>query len=116
MQILTGYESTFSRSGVYFLANPMFMMLVLCSTWILFDPFAQTVYCLRCYQAEARETREDVRGEYGVLRRKLADTGGGRFDIARAADYFPALQERTCRRRLCRRRQRPLRAALRQVI
>ena len=26
---LTGYESTFSRSGVYFLANPMFIMLVL---------------------------------------------------------------------------------------
>ena len=71
IRILTGYESTFSRSGVYFLANPMFMMLVLCSTWILFDPFAQTVYCLRCYQAEARETGEDVRGGIRRLREGL---------------------------------------------
>jgi Domain of unknown function (DUF4129) len=61
IRILTGYESTFSRSGAYFVTNPMFMMLVLSSTWILFDPFVQTVYCLRCYQAEARETGEDVR-------------------------------------------------------
>lgn len=61
VRILTGYESTFSRSGSYFLTNPMFMMLVLSATWVLFDPFVQAVYCLRCYQAESRETGEDVR-------------------------------------------------------
>ncbi len=71
IRILTGYESTFSRSGLYFLTNPMFMMLVFCSTWILFDPFAQTVYCLRCYQAEARETGEDVRAGIRRLRENL---------------------------------------------
>ena len=68
IRILTGYESTYSRSGFYFLSNPMFAMLVFCSTWILFDPFAQTVYCLRCYQAEARETGEDVRAGVRRLR------------------------------------------------
>jgi hypothetical protein len=71
IRILTGYESTFSRSGFYFLSNPMFMMLVFCSTWILFDPFVQTVYCLRCYQAEARESGEDVRAGIRRLRESL---------------------------------------------
>ena len=71
IRILTGYESTFSRSGVYFVTNPMFMMLVLSSTWVLFDPFVQTVYCLRCYQAEARETGEDVRAGIRRLRESL---------------------------------------------
>jgi hypothetical protein len=71
IRILTGYESTFSRSGAYFVTNPMFMMLVLSSTWILFDPFVQTVYCLRCYQAEARETGEDVRAGIRRLRESL---------------------------------------------
>jgi hypothetical protein len=47
------------------------MMLVLSSTWILFDPFVQTVYCLRCYQAEARETGEDVRAGIRRLRESL---------------------------------------------
>lgn len=71
IRILTGYESTYSRSGTYFLSNSMFVMLVFCSTWILFDPFAQTVYCLRCYQAEARETGEDVRAGIRRLRDSL---------------------------------------------
>jgi hypothetical protein len=71
IRILTGYESTFSRSGVYFVTNPMFMMLVLSSTWVLFDPFVQTVYCLRCYQAEARETGEDVRAGIRRLRESV---------------------------------------------
>jgi hypothetical protein len=71
IRILTGYESTFSRSGIYFLTNPMFMMLVLAATWILFDPFVQTVYCLRCYQAESRETGEDVRAGIRRLVAKL---------------------------------------------
>jgi hypothetical protein len=71
VRILTGYESTFSRSGIYFVSNPMFWMLALSSTWVLFDPFVQTVYCLRCYQAEARGTGEDVRAGIRRLRECL---------------------------------------------
>ena len=36
VRILTGYESTFSRSGLFFVLNPMFLMIVLAVTWLLF--------------------------------------------------------------------------------
>jgi Domain of unknown function (DUF4129) len=68
VRILTGYESTFSRSGWFFVANKMFILLTLCIAWLLFDPFVQTVYCVRCYQAESLETGEDLRGGIRRLR------------------------------------------------
>ena len=71
VRILTGYESAFSRSGVMFLMNSTFAALVLAATWVLFDPFVQTVYCLRCYQAESRETGEDIRAGIRRLRDDL---------------------------------------------
>ncbi len=61
IRVVTGYESTYSRSGVYFVLNPMFVALVLSVSWILFDPFAQAVYCMRSFEAESSETGEDLR-------------------------------------------------------
>ncbi len=72
VRMLTGYESTFSRSETGFLFNPMYFMLAGCSTWILFDPFVQTVYSLRCHQAEASENGADVKAGIRRLREKLA--------------------------------------------
>jgi hypothetical protein len=61
VRILSGYESAYSRSGIYFLRNPLFALSALTVCWLLFDPFAQAVYCLRCFQAESSETGEDLR-------------------------------------------------------
>jgi len=61
VRILTGYESAYSRSGMYFVSNPMFVLLVLAVSWLVFDPFAQAVYCLRSFEAESMETGEDLR-------------------------------------------------------
>ena len=61
VKMLTGYESAFSRSGAGFVQNPLFLMLVLTATWLVFDPFVQAVYCLRCFQGESVETGEDLR-------------------------------------------------------
>lgn len=61
IRVLTGYESLYSRSGIFFLMNPVFGLLVLSVCWILFDPFAQAVYCVRAFEAESSETGEDLR-------------------------------------------------------
>ncbi|MGA2590598.1 MAG: DUF4129 domain-containing protein [Bryobacteraceae bacterium] len=61
VRILTGYESVFSRSGIYFVSNSLFWLAVLALAWIAFDPFIQAVYCVRCFQLESRETGEDLR-------------------------------------------------------
>ncbi len=61
VRMLTGYESAFSRSGMYFLSNPVFSLLVLAVSWIAFDPFVQAVYTMRYFRAESMETAEDLR-------------------------------------------------------
>jgi hypothetical protein len=61
VQMLTGYESAFSRSGSYFALNPLFFLLVIALSWIAFDPFVQAVYCVRCFRGESLETGEDLR-------------------------------------------------------
>jgi hypothetical protein len=61
VRVLTGFESTFSRSGIYFALNPTFFLLVLAVSWLAFDPFVQAVYCLRCFEAESQDTGEDLR-------------------------------------------------------
>jgi hypothetical protein len=61
VRILTGYESTFSRGGIYFALNPLFPLLVLALSWMVFDPFVQAVYAVRFFQAESIETGEDLR-------------------------------------------------------
>ena len=61
IRVLTGYESAFSRSGLYFVLNPVFFVLLLLCTWLLFDPYVQAVYSIRSFQAESEETGEDLR-------------------------------------------------------
>lgn len=61
VRILTGYETAYSRGGIYFVLNALFMLLVLTVTWIVFDPFAQAVYTVRYFRAESIETGADLR-------------------------------------------------------
>ncbi len=61
VRMLTGYESSFSRSGRYFVESPLFFLLVLAASWIVFDPVVQAVYCVRCFQGESVETGENLR-------------------------------------------------------
>ncbi|HUA62718.1 MAG TPA: DUF4129 domain-containing protein [Verrucomicrobiae bacterium] len=61
IKILTGYESIFSRSGESFFENRLFLMVTLGLTWLVFDPFLQAVYTLRCFQGDSVETGEDLR-------------------------------------------------------
>jgi uncharacterized protein DUF4129 len=58
---LTGYESSFTRSGVFYILNPLFGLVVMAVTWIIFDPFVQAVYTLRSFHLESLETGEDLR-------------------------------------------------------
>jgi hypothetical protein len=68
VRILTGYESAFSRSGQYFFQNPLFFVVVLVLVWLVFDPFVQAVYCVRCFLGESRATGEDIRAGLRLLR------------------------------------------------
>ncbi len=72
VKMLTGYESTFSRSGSNFVENRLFLLVVLGATWLVFDPFVQAVYCLRCFQGESVETGEDLRAGLRRVRSMLA--------------------------------------------
>jgi len=72
VRIFTGYESTFSRSGIYFVENPLFFVFVLVLSWLAFDPFVQAVYCVRCFHAESRETGEDIRAGLRLVRSALS--------------------------------------------
>jgi hypothetical protein len=72
VRILTGYESAFSRGGIYFALNPLFALLVLALSWIVFDPFVQAVYAVRLFQAESIETGEDLRCGLRRLRAPVA--------------------------------------------
>jgi hypothetical protein len=61
LRLLTGYESQLSRSGPYFVFNPLFLWATLAISWMLFDPFTQAVYCLRTFYGESITTGEDIR-------------------------------------------------------
>jgi len=89
VRILTGYESLYSRSGIYFLLNPTFGLMVLAVCWLLFDPFAQAVYCLRSFEGESAETGEDLR--CGIRRiRATAQVAGGLVLLAAVAPLLHA--------------------------
>ncbi len=75
VRLFTGYESAFTRSGASFFANRLFLLLVLVSTWLVFDPFVQSVYCLRCFRAESVETGEDLRAGLRRIRSSIAKSG-----------------------------------------
>jgi len=68
VRMFTGYESTFSRSGMYFAANGLFVWLAIAVTWLAFDPFLQAVYCVRHFRNESQETGEDLRAALRALR------------------------------------------------
>jgi hypothetical protein len=67
VRILTGYESEFSRSGPYFVFMPLFLWSTVAISWMVFDPFTQAVYCLRCFHGESLTTGEDIRAGLRLL-------------------------------------------------
>lgn len=67
IRIFTGYESSFTRSGIFFVENPLFFLLATVLAWLAFDPFMQAVYCTRCFHAESRQTGEDIRAGLRAL-------------------------------------------------
>jgi len=67
VRIFTGYESDFSRSGVYFIFNPLFLLSVVSVSWMVFDPFTQAVYCVRCFHGESITSGEDLRAGLRAL-------------------------------------------------
>jgi hypothetical protein len=74
IKMLTGYESAFSRGGESFFVSRLFLFVTMGATWLVFDPYVQAVYCLRCFQAESVETGENLRAG---LRRIRAAMGKG---------------------------------------
>jgi hypothetical protein len=67
IHILTGYESQFSRSGGYYIFTPLFLWSTLAISWMIFDPFIQSVYCLRSFYGESVTTGEDIRAGLRML-------------------------------------------------
>lgn len=72
IRMLTGQESAFTRSGPNFFLNRLFLLFIVLATWLLFDPFVQAVYCLRCFRAESLETGEDLRAGLRRVRSAVA--------------------------------------------
>jgi hypothetical protein len=89
VKMLTGYESAFSRGGSSFVENRLFLGLVLAATWLLFDPFVQAMYCLRCFRAESVETGEDLRA--GLRRVRAAITKGAATAVVVALAALPVV-------------------------
>jgi uncharacterized protein DUF4129 len=88
VRMLTGYESTYSRSGLFWVQNPMFLLLVLAISWLAFDPFAQAVHCIRAFEAESVETGEDLR--CGLRRIRMAVTAAALVMLLVAAPKIRA--------------------------
>jgi hypothetical protein len=61
VRMLTGYESAFNRGELYFVQSPLFLVFVLVTSWVAFDPFIQAVYCVRCFHGESVASGEDLR-------------------------------------------------------
>ena len=67
IRMLTGYESQFSRSGPFYIFTPLFLWATLAVSWMIFDPFMQAVYCVRCFYGESISTGEDIRAGLRIL-------------------------------------------------
>jgi hypothetical protein len=91
VRMLTGYESAFSRSGVYFAFNPLFFLLVIAVSWIAFDPFVQAVYCVRCFRGESLETGEDLLAGLRRIRTGVAAAAVALVILAMAAHLSAAV-------------------------
>jgi hypothetical protein len=61
VRMLTGAESEFNRAGMFFVESPLFLILVLVSTWLFLDPFVQALYVVRCFHGESVATGDDLR-------------------------------------------------------
>ena len=91
VRMLTGYESAFSRSGIYFAFNPLFFLLVIAVSWIAFDPFVQAVYCVRCFRGESLETGEDLRAGLRRIRSGVPAVAAALLFVAMAAHSLAAV-------------------------
>jgi hypothetical protein len=60
-RMFTGVESAFTRDGTALFRSRLFILFVLALAWMLFDPYVQAVYTLRCFHRESVETAEDLR-------------------------------------------------------
>jgi hypothetical protein len=69
VKMLTGIESAFTRSGPNFFLNRLFLLFAVLAAWLVFDPFVQAVYCVRCFRAESADTGEDLRAGSGGFAR-----------------------------------------------
>ena len=96
VRMLTGFESEFNRGQTFFVQSPLFLMLVLVSTWLALDPFIQAVYCVRCFHGESVATGEDLR--MGLRRLRSMQGLAAMLLLAvlplRAADPIPPEQLR----------------------
>jgi Domain of unknown function (DUF4129) len=68
VRMLTGYESTFSRAGISFVDNPLFIMAAVAVGWMAIDPFIQAVYCVMYFRRESLASGEDLRAGLRGLR------------------------------------------------
>ncbi len=72
VRMLTGYESEFSRSGIFLAANWTFFAVSAGITWLCVDPFVQALYVLRCFLGQATGTGADLRAELRRIARAAA--------------------------------------------
>ncbi len=85
VRILTGYESSYTRAGVRLLADPSFYVVAGVLAWLVFDPFAQTVYTLAAFHADSKETGRDIRARFRAMLRS------GSITVMLIVLYLPIL-------------------------
>ena len=72
VKALTGYESAFTRMGTGLIAQPLFWLVAVLSTWMLIDPLLQAFYCVRSFQAHSVVSGADLIARLRDLQRPLA--------------------------------------------
>jgi hypothetical protein len=60
---LFGFESTFTRSGLAAI-NSTFFAVAFAIAWACLDPLIKAVYVLRCFEADAIETGDDLKADW----------------------------------------------------
>jgi hypothetical protein len=96
VQMLTGYESIFSRAGLSFVTNPLFVGAAVAIGWMAIDPFIQAVYGVMYFRRASLESGEDLRAALRRLRRSavavaalLCVLAGGATRALAAAAVMP---------------------------
>ena len=68
LKMFLGWETAFSRAGIWVILNTTFLVVTLAVAWLALDPLLKAVYTLRCFHGEARTDGADLLAELSRVR------------------------------------------------